>query len=958
MFKYLYYFEIDRYFFSDDYNTCSNNPLLFTQYVKKEHPLHPSGGEPSQRGGDQEGPGGGQHRREEQGVAAADPHHHQRRELPAADHGGDQGHHARGERVGRAAQGHGAVLGDRGEDQVGHGRRPQGRDVPGLQLAAQRPALAQRVPEGQDAQADLALHAPRHHRAAVQRHHRQPAAQVLVREEERRGVPVPGVPALRRRDHRRHRRAGGEAAAHRDRRVHQAQRLPAAAPEQRGQGHGLHPGADRRPEPARDGRHPAAGHPGGVQEEVQGGPRAEAQAAQDHHRVLQERLGRRDPGVRHLADHHQHVVGHAQERAQRLHHHPHQHGRAEREEGGAGPHPGHQRQLQVPRGRDRRPAARAGDAQRRDQGEGAADHPPRAHRQEHREGAGHHQEGAGLRGRRLRAAAHPDAGTPGLQLPGVPPQGVRRHRGERVRQEEPAARVVPAREGDPGQAHRGGATRLEAGTVGEADPELPQDPGGRAVQGAALHLRHLHQREGAGGAGHRPGKNQFGLAAAGEERASGAQRDQRVDSEEDREDGDPGGRLVRHQGGHRAGPAEVHQGGGAAAVPRAGAGGLHPGRRDGAQPGAALLQDQEGRGHLQQVRAAHPDDPVLAAALLPGQPAPVRPGRARPDLLRAQGAHQPAEVQGRERPRLRGGLQAAGGGGGAGQGAHHREVPRGDGGVQAAEAPRLALRVQPGRRGDQREQGAGGQQEQRAGGAAEDAGAAHGLLRPHLRRDLRDGEELRRVLRDPAGEHRRGEPAERADRVHLQERDRGAGEGGDAQHQAGRGHHGALAHQVRQQRVRVAVRQHQLRQPDGHRAGVPGHRGDPRGLPAVHLPRGHLAGRLQGAVEARGQRAVREQGDRQRVTLPLLSNVASILRQHEQHLHAKVIDAPGHEQELSNVHLFGRSRLGEDILVTLIIDKKEDTTLLDYVVKAQDRGIVGLICQRIQEFKLEEEPEE
>lgn len=66
---------------------------------------------------------------------------------------------------------------------------------------------------------------------------------------------------------------------------------------------------------------------------------------------------------------------------------------------------------------------------------------------------------------------------------------------------------------------------------------------------------------------------------------------------------------------------------------------------------------------------------------------------------------------------------------------------------------------------------------------------------------------------------------------------------------------------------------------------------------------------------------------------------------------------PTHDEDLVNCHLFGKSKLGEDILITLIIDKKEEETLLDYVVKAKDKGIVNLICQRIKEFKFEEETE-
>lgn len=78
------------------------------------------------------------------------------------------------------------------------------------------------------------------------------------------------------------------------------------------------------------------------------------------------------------------------------------------------------------------------------------------------------------------------------------------------------------------------------------------------------------------------------------------------------------------------------------------------------------------------------------------------------------------------------------------------------------------------------------------------------------------------------------------------------------------------------------------------------------------------------------------------------------MKQHEHHLHTKVIDMPSHDEDLVNAHLFGKSKLGEEILITLIIDKKEESTILDYVVKAKDKGIVNLICQRIQEFKIEE----
>ena len=80
--------------------------------------------------------------------------------------------------------------------------------------------------------------------------------------------------------------------------------------------------------------------------------------------------------------------------------------------------------------------------------------------------------------------------------------------------------------------------------------------------------------------------------------------------------------------------------------------------------------------------------------------------------------------------------------------------------------------------------------------------------------------------------------------------------------------------------------------------------------------------------------------------------MSHILKQHEQHLHAQVVDMPDHEEDLTNAHLYAKSKLGEDILITVIIDKKEENTLIDYVVKANDKGIVNLICQRIRELKI------
>ena len=46
------------------------------------------------------------------------------------------------------------------------------------------------------------------------------------------------------------------------------------------------------------------------------------------------------------------------------------------------------------------------------------------------------------------------------------------------------------------------------------------------------------------------------------------------------------------------------------------------------------------------------------------------------------------------------------------------------------------------------------------------------------------------------------------------------------------------------------------------------------------------------------------------------------MKQHEFHLHTKVIDKPTNDEDLMNAHLYGKSKLGEDILITLIIDKK------------------------------------
>ena len=71
-----------------------------------------------------------------------------------------------------------------------------------------------------------------------------------------------------------------------------------------------------------------------------------------------------------------------------------------------------------------------------------------------------------------------------------------------------------------------------------------------------------------------------------------------------------------------------------------------------------------------------------------------------------------------------------------------------------------------------------------------------------------------------------------------------------------------------------------------------------------------------------------------------------------------MIDPPTHQESLTNVHLYGKSKLGEDILITMILDRQESKTQVDCVVKAKDKGIVALICQRLHEIKVEDESEQ
>lgn len=56
-----------------------------------------------------------------------------------------------------------------------------------------------------------------------------------------------------------------------------------------------------------------------------------------------------------------------------------------------------------------------------------------------------------------------------------------------------------------------------------------------------------------------------------------------------------------------------------------------------------------------------------------------------------------------------------------------------------------------------------------------------------------------------------------------------------------------------------------------------------------------------------------------------------------------------------NVHIYGRSKLGEDFLVTLVVVRGERLSL-SYSIKAKEREMAEMIAGKLsQEFRIEDE---
>lgn len=65
------------------------------------------------------------------------------------------------------------------------------------------------------------------------------------------------------------------------------------------------------------------------------------------------------------------------------------------------------------------------------------------------------------------------------------------------------------------------------------------------------------------------------------------------------------------------------------------------------------------------------------------------------------------------------------------------------------------------------------------------------------------------------------------------------------------------------------------------------------------------------------------------------SNVTDVIRQHEKFLHSKAIDfLDSPADHFVNAHIYGRSKFGEDFLITLVIVRGERLNL-SYSIKAK-----------------------
>ena len=59
-----------------------------------------------------------------------------------------------------------------------------------------------------------------------------------------------------------------------------------------------------------------------------------------------------------------------------------------------------------------------------------------------------------------------------------------------------------------------------------------------------------------------------------------------------------------------------------------------------------------------------------------------------------------------------------------------------------------------------------------------------------------------------------------------------------------------------------------------------------------------------------------------------------------------------------NVHIYGRSKLGEDFLITLVVVRGERLSL-SYSIKAKEKEMAEMISSKLsQEFRVQDEEEE
>lgn len=77
------------------------------------------------------------------------------------------------------------------------------------------------------------------------------------------------------------------------------------------------------------------------------------------------------------------------------------------------------------------------------------------------------------------------------------------------------------------------------------------------------------------------------------------------------------------------------------------------------------------------------------------------------------------------------------------------------------------------------------------------------------------------------------------------------------------------------------------------------------------------------------------------------TNITDVIRQHEKFLHSKAIDfSETPEDRFVNVHIYGRSKLGEDFLITLMVVRGE-RLILSYSIKANEKEMVESIANKL-----------